>query len=141
MARRKDIPPIGWLLLSASPPATTTHSAPPPAPAPRDLDKAEELTSASVERLAGLATASTQGIMEACAWPWPRETRRGAHNESTHGMTVAQARPSFADALRLGGRADPVPIKRPPGPAVAIYPAEDQKDKMATAEDTKKALH
>ncbi|KAF9797172.1 hypothetical protein SFRURICE_000432 [Spodoptera frugiperda] len=47
---------------------------------------------------------------------------------------------SFANTLRLGRDNAPVPIMRPPGPAVVIFPAEDQKERLKTAEDTRRAL-
>ncbi|PZC73926.1 hypothetical protein B5X24_HaOG208498 [Helicoverpa armigera] len=47
---------------------------------------------------------------------------------------------SFADALRLGKTTAPVPIVPPPGPAVAIYPAEDQRGVIKTANDTRRTL-
>lgn len=46
----------------------------------------------------------------------------------------------YATALKLGKRTQPVPIPPCPGPTVAIYPAEDQKGNIKTAEETKKLL-
>ncbi|PZC73932.1 hypothetical protein B5X24_HaOG208504 [Helicoverpa armigera] len=47
---------------------------------------------------------------------------------------VTPARTTFANALRLGSKTAPVPIVPPSGPAVAIYPAEDQRETLKTAD-------
>ncbi|KAJ8712621.1 hypothetical protein PYW07_005463 [Mythimna separata] len=47
---------------------------------------------------------------------------------------------SFANALKLGRGQEPVPIVRPPGPSVVIYPAEGQREALKTADDTRRVL-
>lgn len=53
---------------------------------------------------------------------------------------VPAPQPSYSAALRLSRKADPVPIPLVQGPVLAFYPAQDQVEKMKTAEDTKAEL-
>ncbi|XP_063899514.1 uncharacterized protein LOC126054472 [Helicoverpa armigera] len=65
VSRRKEVPPIGGLIVGPSPaPATPQDTAPHQDQAGK-VAPLTDLVNASVECLAGLATASTQGIMEA----------------------------------------------------------------------------
>lgn len=47
---------------------------------------------------------------------------------------------SYAGAIKLGRNSAPVPIPERLGPAVAVFPAEDQVDALKTADDTKRVL-
>lgn len=47
---------------------------------------------------------------------------------------------SYAGAIKLGRNSNPLPIPARLGPAVAVFPAEDQVDALKTADDTKRAL-
>lgn len=47
---------------------------------------------------------------------------------------------SYAGAIKLGRNSEPWPIPVRLGPTVAVFPAEDQKERIKTADDTKKLL-
>ncbi|PZC73931.1 hypothetical protein B5X24_HaOG208503 [Helicoverpa armigera] len=155
---RDGMPPIGGLLSRPASPAATPR---------QPQAQVDQLADAPLEQLAGMATASTQGIMEAVRSKSSKLNKDemaaiGVHTERllavvTHltlrlatAERAAQRLPvaepaaptplSFANALRLGKTTAPVPIVPPPGPAVAIYPAEDQRGVIKTADDTRRTL-
>ena len=171
--RRREVPPIGGILAAEAAQPRREECAVAATASAVQLGEADSLVAASVELLAGLATSSTRGIMEAVRSKTSKLNKDeiaaiGAHAERlgavvTH-LTLrlaaaeaamqrrADAAPgpacpadgvvvrSFANALRLGRDSAPVPIARAPGPSVAIYPAEHQKENIKTAEDTRRAL-
>ncbi|KAH9628491.1 hypothetical protein HF086_015766 [Spodoptera exigua] len=174
---RADVPPMGGLLTRQADPG-------PASPEPEAIIAAgsgleDPLAVAPTEQLAGLATGSTRGIMEAVRGKTSKLNKDeiatiGAHTERlgaviTHlimrlvaaeraaeraaaGQAAMRAStgfapvaPSavpitFADALRLGKGSAPVPIPRPAGPSVAIYPAEGHREELRTADDTRRLL-
>lgn len=179
---RSDAPPMGGIQLRAarspSPPCSE-RGAEGGAPTEKWVGPADPVTSAPVEHLAGLATASTRGIMEAVRGKTSKLNKDeiaaiGAHTERlgavvTHLLLrlaaaerraadsagrvllggeerlrqqeAAPAAPrSFASALKLGRGAAPVPIAGREGPVLVIRPAEEHKDKLKTADDTRAVL-
>lgn len=159
--RNKEVPPIGGLLLgqTASPAAT-----------PRQPQAVvDQLADAPLEQLAGMATASTQGIMEAVRSRSSKLNKDeiaaiGSHTERlsavvTHlalRLAAAERRsaqlenqprtsatldatPTYASALKLPRRQETIHMVPNPGPMLAVYPAEESAE-LKTAEDTKAAL-
>ncbi|CAB3258317.1 unnamed protein product [Arctia plantaginis] len=191
-ARRPAAPPVGGIL---SAPIPTRPTSPECSPQPRMLAGAErtvqgatqrtavteqgpvdvDLADAPAQRLAGMATAATKGIMEAVRSKTSRLNKDevaaiGAHTErlsaviahlairlaaakaaSSSTVGSLQTRTSgsdakgtgvvsYSDALKLRKGAVPMPIPKRLGPAVVIYPSEETREEVKTAEDTKRLL-
>ncbi|CAB3252397.1 unnamed protein product [Arctia plantaginis] len=192
-ARRPAVPPVGGIL---SAPIPTQPTSPECSSEPGTLSGAErtvqgatqgiavseqgpvdvDLADVPAQRLAGMATAATKGIMEAVRSKTSRLNKDevaaiGAHTErlsaviahlairlaaaeaassSTVGSSLETRTSgsdakrtgvvSYSDALKLSKGAAPMPIPKRLGPAVVIYPSEESREEVKTAEDTKRLL-
>ncbi|KAH9628483.1 hypothetical protein HF086_015758 [Spodoptera exigua] len=132
---RAEVPPMGGLLTATPEPATESTS-----------NAEVQQRTMAVDTLAGDEIAAIDAFTERLAAVVTHLTVRLAaaeaalkNNTSSITATNAQAsnRRSFANALRVGRSRDPVPIPRPPGLAVVVYPAEDQTGNLRTSEATK----